>query len=198
MISDNVFILFDTEFTAWEGSQKRNWNLCWEHKELISISALKIKKTKNKLEIIDKFNCYIQPRINKDLSLYITNLTGITQNKINIYGLDFEIAMDKFYTFSKNLPLYSYGNDYLIIQENLDLYKIDIDSKFRLWNNYFFDIRPIFKCYNINTSKYTSGTIYRHFKLKPTQNIKIHDSEWDTYSMYLTLEYILRINKSIN
>ena len=22
MISDNVFILFDTEFTAWEGSQK--------------------------------------------------------------------------------------------------------------------------------------------------------------------------------
>ena len=35
------FILFDTEFTAWEGSQNRNWSLCWEHRELISISALK-------------------------------------------------------------------------------------------------------------------------------------------------------------
>ena len=69
MISDDIFILFDTEFTAF-GSQKRNWSLCWEHKELISISTLKIKKTKNKLEIIDKFNCYIQPRINKIYHLY--------------------------------------------------------------------------------------------------------------------------------
>ena len=45
--------------------------------------------------------------------------------------------MDKFYTFSKNIKLYSYGNDYLVIQENLDLYKIDIDSKFRLWIIFF-------------------------------------------------------------
>lgn len=192
MISHKIFILFDTEFTAWNGSQLRNWSLYWEHKELISISALKIKQTKNKLEIIDKFTCYIQPRINKQLSNYIIDLTGITQKKMDTQGVDFKIAMKQFYTFSKNLPLYSYGNDYLIIQENLDLYKIVQDSKYRLWNKSFFDIRPIFEFYNINTSKYTSGTIYKHFKLKPTQNIKIHDPEWDTYSMYLTLQYIFQ------
>ena len=193
MISDDIFILFDTEFTAWEGSQKRNWSLCWEHKELISISALKIKKTKNRLEIIDKFNCYIKPRINQNLSSHIINLTGITQYKINNEGIAFIIAMDKFYTFSKNIKLYSYGNDYLVIQENLDLYKIDIDSKFRLWITSFFDIRPIFQSYNINTSKYTSGNIYKHYNLQPTKKIKIHDSEWDTYSLYLTLEYIYKL-----
>ena len=191
MIS-KTFILFDTEFTAWKGSQLRNWSLYWEHKELISISALKIKQIKNKLEIIDKFNCYIQPRINKQLSDYIIDLTGITQQKIDIQGVDFKIAIKKFYKFSENLQLYSYGNDYKIIQENLDLYKIPPDSKYRLWNNSFFDIRTIFEFYNINTSKYTSGTIYKHFKLKPTQNIKIHDPEWDTYSMYLTLQYIFQ------
>jgi inhibitor of KinA sporulation pathway (predicted exonuclease) len=190
-MNSDIFIIFDTEFTAWEGSQKRNWSLCWEHKELISISALKIKKTKNKLEIIDKLNCYIQPRINKQLSTYITNLTGITQNKIDTMGYDFEIVMEKFYTFSKNLELYSYGNDYSIIQENLDLYKIDIDSKYRSWNNSFFDIRFIFQSYGINTSNYTSGTVYKHFNLKPNQDIKIHDAEWDTYSLFLTLVYIL-------
>ena len=190
-MNSDIFIIFDTEFTAWEGSQKRNWSLCWEHKELISISALKIKKTKNKLEIIDKLNYYIQPRINKQLSTYITNLTRITQNKIDTMGYDFEIVMEKFYTFSKNLELYSYGNDYSIIQENLDLYKIDIDSKYRTWNNSFLDIRFIFQSYGINTSNYTSGTVYKHFNLKPKQEIKIHDAEWDTYSLFLTLVYIL-------
>ena len=190
-MNSDTFIIFDTEFTAWEGSQKRNWSLCWEHKELISISALKIKKTKNKLEIIDKLNYYIQPRINKQLSTYIINLTKITQNKIDTMGYDFEIVMEKFYTFSKNLELYSYGNDYSIIQENLDLYKIDIDSKYRTWNNSFLDIRFIFQSYGINTSNYTSGTVYKHFNLKPKQEIKIHDAEWDTYSLFLTLVYIL-------
>ena len=190
MISHKIFILFDTEFTAWNGSQLRNWSLYWEHKELISISALKIKQTKNKLEIIDKFTCYIKPRINKQLSNYIIDLTGITQQKIDTQGVDFKIAIKKFYKFSKNIPLYSYGNDYTIIQENLDLYKIVIDSKYRLWICSFFDIRPIFQSYNINTSKYTSGTIYKHFKLKPTQKIRVHDAMWDTYSMYLTLQYI--------
>ena len=99
--------------------------------------------------------------------------------------------MEKFYTFSKNLELYSYGNDYSIIQENLDLYKIDIDSKYRTWNNSFLDIRFIFQSYGINTSNYTSGTVYKHFNLKPKQEIKIHDAEWDTYSLFLTLVYIL-------
>ena len=194
MISHKIFILFDTEFTAWNGSQLRNWSLYWEHKELISISALKIKQTKNKLEIIDKFTCYIQPRINKQLSNYIIDLTGITQQKIDIQGVDFKIAIKKFYKFSENLQLYSYGNDYKIIQENLDLYKIPPDSKYRLWINSFFDICPIFQCYGINTSKYTSGTIYKHFDLKTLNKIKIHNSEWDTYSLYITLQYVLYKN----
>ena len=190
MIS-NIFILFDTEFTAWQGSQKRNWSLSWEHKELISISALKVKKKKNKLEIIDKFNCYIKPRINKQLSNYIIKLTGITQKKIDTKGLYFIKALRKFYKFSKNLPLYSYGNDYTIIQENLDLYKIKLDSKYRLWFDKFFDIKPFFESYGINTSKYTSGTVYKYFSLKPNIKINIHNSEWDTYSMFLTLKHIL-------
>ena len=187
------FILFDTEFTAWEGSQNRNWSLCWEHKELISISALKVKRENNKLIIIDKFNYYIKPRINTELSSYIINLTGITQNKINTCGLDFEIVMEKFYNFANNLSLYSYGNDYLVIHENMDLYKIDIDSKYRMWGSKFLDIRTIFRSYNIDTSKYSSGTIYKHFSLEKKIKSNVHNSEWDTYSLFLTLEHLLSL-----
>ena len=31
--------IFDTEFTAWEGSQDRNWSEPWEAVELVEIGA---------------------------------------------------------------------------------------------------------------------------------------------------------------
>jgi len=51
MISSDEFIIFDTEFTSWKGSQERNWknspdpNLT-EYKELVMIGAIKVKKIK--------------------------------------------------------------------------------------------------------------------------------------------------------
>ena len=183
------FILFDTEFTAWEGSQERNWSLEWEHKELISVSALKVEFKENKLSIIEKFNCLIIPSINYRLSDYIMNLTGITQTELEKKGISFKEFIEKFYKFSDNLNLYSYGNDYIEIEENLYLNKIKC-LKYYNWKERFFDIRTFFKQYSINTRNYTSGTVYKHFNIKPEQEISVHDSEWDTYSLYLTIEHI--------
>ena len=36
----DTFIIFDTEFTAWEGSMERKWSGENEYKELIQISTL--------------------------------------------------------------------------------------------------------------------------------------------------------------
>ena len=58
-----TLILFDTEFTAWPGSQKRGWSLPNEHREIIQIAAFKIKDFK----IVDTLNIYIKPTINKIL-----------------------------------------------------------------------------------------------------------------------------------
>jgi len=35
--------LWDTEFTAWEGSWQRGWSEDWEHREIISIAAIRVK-----------------------------------------------------------------------------------------------------------------------------------------------------------
>ena len=113
-------ILFDTEFTAWKGSQERNWSKPNEHREIIQISAYKIKDFK----IIDTLNIYIKPKINKTLSRYITKLTGITNYKINKSGISFKKAINKLYNFSKYYNLYSYGNDWCVIKENLKLNNI--------------------------------------------------------------------------
>ena len=42
-----TFIIFDTEFTAWKGSQERDWSGENEERELVQIGALKVKKLKN-------------------------------------------------------------------------------------------------------------------------------------------------------
>ena len=38
----NEFIIFDTEYTSWEGSLKRNWSNKNEYKELVAIGALHV------------------------------------------------------------------------------------------------------------------------------------------------------------
>ena len=40
----DTFIIFDTEFTAWEGSQERKWSGENEFRELVQISAIRVKK----------------------------------------------------------------------------------------------------------------------------------------------------------
>lgn len=188
------FILFDTEFTAWEGSQERNWSLEWEHRELISVSALKVEFKENKLSIIEKFNCLIIPSINYKLSDYIMNLTGIKQIDIEKEGISFKEFIEKFYKFSDNLNLYSYGNDYIEIEENLYLNKIKC-LKYYNWKERFFDITIFFKQNSINTENYSSGTVYKHFNIKSEKEISVHDAEWDTYSLYLTIKHIFSNKK---
>ena len=40
----DTFIILDTEYTSWKGSQERNWSRKNEYKELVQIAAIKIKK----------------------------------------------------------------------------------------------------------------------------------------------------------
>ena len=37
------FVLFDLEFTAWEGSLERGWSEPWEAREIIQIGAVRVK-----------------------------------------------------------------------------------------------------------------------------------------------------------
>jgi len=181
------FIIYDTEYTAWEGSQGRNWSLSNEYRELVAIGALKVELINNTLKINDKLKLLFIPRINNVLSDYLVNLTGITNKQIVKDGLDYEIGINNFLNFCENLDMYSYGNDYHIFEENFDLYKI----KNNLNKNKFKDIIPFFNFYNINTNNYSSGKIYKHFNIY-MDNVKIHDPLFDCLSIYETINYLLK------
>lgn len=181
------FILFDAKFTC-----KNNIY------EIINLHALKINYKNNNLIIIDKFDYYIKPIINPILSIQTIHNTNITQEIINNYGSNFNKFIEDFYNFSNNinqkvykLPLYSYNNDFLLIKNNLILNKFDKSSKYYIWENMFYDIKIIFKKYNINTDNYTVSNLYEYFiDNKSDKNIKIQTSNFNTYSLFIALQYL--------
>lgn len=154
------FIIFDTEYTAWPGSMERKWSGPNEHKEIVQIAAIKVSA--GKLKELDSFSLIIRPAINPELSSFFTNLTGLTQEKINQEGIDFKTAINRFVAWSENLPLYSFGRDGNVLEKNCELLGIT----FPFDRERFHDIRDYFKKHGIAAENYHSGTIITAFGKK--------------------------------
>ncbi|MEQ8443635.1 MAG: 3'-5' exonuclease [Alphaproteobacteria bacterium] len=115
-------VLFDMEFTAWEGSQERDWSEDWEYREIIQIGAVRVKDDA-KFREIDRLLLYVTPVRNPKLSDYIINLTGIDQDTIDDTGFDFPEALDIFMDFCDGArAILSYSGDPHVLVENCQLH----------------------------------------------------------------------------
>lgn len=202
-IKNEEVIVFDTEYTSWEGSNERKHSGENEHREIIQIGAIKLRKENNKYCVIDKINnigyIYVKPKINTVLSEYITNLTGITNQNIIDEGYTFEEALKIFSQFCGNNQVYSYGDDFNdVIVENINLYTSRFPGKFNynFLNNLYEnskDIRKLFDYNGINTNKYTSGEVYKSLNIK-VENENNHFAIWDCLSISLTINGLIKNN----
>lgn len=112
-------VVYDLEFTAWDGSMARKWLAPGEFKEVIQIGAVKVDPGFIPIESIDVL---IRPRINPLLSPFIEKLTGITNQAVAGRGIDFAEAYRAFADFAGTLPVVSFGRDDLVLHDNLRLY----------------------------------------------------------------------------
>lgn len=151
------FILFDTEYTAWEGSQERKWGGPNEYREIVQIGAIYVDNVT--LTEINAFTCFIQPKMNPVLSDYFINLTGITQGVVDTEGVGFFEAIARFKEWSMETPIYSFGRDGRWVQENCTM--LMIQNPFTL--EQFHNIRDFFKIHGISTDQYFSSTIIEAF-----------------------------------
>ena len=94
-----MFIILDTEYTSWPGTNEKGYNMKTKFPELVQISAIKVDKDFN---IVDRLNIYVKPIINPKLSEYFKRLTKINQNKINKDGISIKGSIEKLYNFSKH------------------------------------------------------------------------------------------------
>ncbi len=126
-------IVFDLEFTAWEGSQARGWSEPGELKEVVQIGAVKLDA--EALKIIDHFQMLVRPRVNPVISEYLVQLTGISNAALETHGVDFAIAYPAFLDFCGDDTVWAFGRDDIVLEQNLKLYGLDGALKLSEYHN---------------------------------------------------------------
>ena len=116
--ADREITVFDLEYTAWEGSEARDWSADWEHREIIQIGAVMLSAEDGLAEVA-RFDVLVRPIVNPDLSDYIVALTGITEARLAASGIPFKEALDRFQSFVGDRSiLLCNGRDTAILREN--------------------------------------------------------------------------------
>jgi len=184
---NHPIIVFDFEYTAWEGSKARNWSGPGEHREIIQIAAIKLSGNHCIAETTS-FDRLVKPKHNRILSPYITTLTGIEQSAIDMHGQSFAEVFAAFYAFCDegHIPCFCYGDDVSVLFENFFLNDVTPAS----FTDGIYDIRATFEQAGVDTRPYTSGTLYQALGLEFNHNA--HNALNDVRSLVLTLEELLR------
>tara|TARA_R110000868_G_scaffold91742_1_gene254201 strand:- start:12160 stop:12750 length:591 start_codon:yes stop_codon:yes gene_type:complete len=122
------FVLYDTEFTSWEGFLEQKFQAPGRYREIIQIGAVKLDAgVGSDLNEVESFCCLVRPKINSDLSDYIQDLTGISQKNLDQNAVTFAQALDSFVAFigDDTDMLLSFGRDGEVIVENCDINGVD-------------------------------------------------------------------------
>jgi inhibitor of KinA sporulation pathway (predicted exonuclease) len=178
-------IIFDTEFTAWEGSKERSWSESWEHRELIQLAAAKLTLKKDGVELLESFNELVKPTVNPILSDYIAELTGISQGMVDDMGVDFSSAINAFYQFCEQgeLACFAWGNDGKILTENCFLNRLEMPD----FSAGFFNLNQLARNAKIDGAHLCSGELASHLGLE--LNGHVHNALYDVRSISLALNY---------
>ena len=153
----NDFIIFDLEFTAWEGSKERNWSRKGEYREIYDIGAVLVAG-KN-YEVKNTFRQLVTLELVPSLPQYSVDLTGITQKDIDTNGILFSEMLKKFEAFVDNRDIYAWGHDGDILQENCQLKSVENPFSMKRFNN----MREVFKEHGIPADDYHISTIVEYF-----------------------------------
>lgn len=115
-------VVFDVEFTAWDGAMQTRWLRPGEFKEIVQIGAVKVDAAFQPLE---RFEMLVRPTINPVLSAYLEGIIGLTNADIAARGVSFGDAYRAFDAFCDGLPLVAYGRDDLVLAQNFRLNGMD-------------------------------------------------------------------------
>jgi len=126
-------VVYDLEFTAWDGSMVGRWTAPGQFREVVQIGAVRLNSAS--LEELEAFEVLVRPRINPDLSAYFEKLTGITNAHLAWRGVDFVDGYEDFLSFARGNDTFAFGRDDLIFAENFRLYGVrDLPSPPRYGN----------------------------------------------------------------
>jgi hypothetical protein len=115
-------VVFDLEWTAWEGSLARSWSGPGEYREVIQVGAVRLDAVR--FERLAVFDRLVRPVRNPVLSDYITRLSGLTNERMLAEGVSLDAALAEFAAFVGDRPIWCNGGDAAVLRENCALQAI--------------------------------------------------------------------------
>ena len=184
----NSYIFFDTEYTSWEGSLESNWSRPGELKEIVQIGGVKITDLCTFHEAT-LFNQYVFPCGNPQLSDYFKHLTGISQEFLDRHAVTLTFAIKKFNEFCGDHKVFSWGNDFSVIENNLRLQ--GLSNPLNASN--FHDLKSLYKSRGLAVDEIASGDISTLFaESSYFEPGKKHDALSDAISIASSLNKLTK------
>jgi inhibitor of KinA sporulation pathway (predicted exonuclease) len=183
-------IIFDLEYTTWQGALAQNWDRPEWAREVIQIGSLRVDP--KDWSIHGQMSILVKPTLHPNLSEYCQKLTGITQDRMDANGLAFAEAIGQFHDFCGDATVCSYGDDPAIIAENAGY--LQAKRYARLLGNYTLDLRLLFHTLDPTTKGLNSGKIAHHYGLELPDlgpSIGEHDALYDCHSLLAGLAHLL-------
>lgn len=162
---EGPIVVFDMEWTTWEGAEARRWSGPGEHMEIVQIGAVRLDDGQELLET-GSFEILVRPAFNPVLSDYFIGLTGIPQARVDAEGVDFPAALAAFAGFlGADIGIVcSFGGDVMVLEENCRFNGL----AFPFAADLFRDVRPeIREVLDMEEKHLVSGNLPRLFGFPP-------------------------------
>lgn len=146
-----AFTIYDLEYTSWSDNTEDTPRQ--GYREIIAIAAI---RANDDLTEADTFTTYVTP--SQDVSEFIIDLTGISRATIRD-GQSFSAALQAFNAFVDDTQAWSYGNDALVLGENIALNDCEAHTPTAPLNN----IKPFINDADPETRTLNSGKLANHY-----------------------------------
>lgn len=184
----HTFVLYDLEFTTWAGAMERNWSGPGQLREIVQIGALRLTED---LSVVEEFEALVRPVVNPELSDYCTGLTGIDQATLDREGRPPAEALSDFLGFCQGQTALSYGNDMMVIGENMGWARARGEEiKGSFLEAAFLNIRPWINAIAPDTVSVNSGRLWEALGLPRPAAGQEHSALFDCHSFAAALRQL--------
>jgi inhibitor of KinA sporulation pathway (predicted exonuclease) len=183
-----TFVLFDLEFTTWPGALEQDWSAAGQLREIVQIGALRLRED---FSVAEEYEALVRPVVNPRLSAYFTELTGIGQEAVDRDGLSPAEALGEFLGFCRDQSVLSYGNDMVVLGENVGWARARGEEvKNGFLGADFVNVRPWVHTVAPVTSSANVGRLWQLLGLPKPAAGQEHSALFDCYSFAAALKHL--------
>lgn len=185
-----TFVVFDLEFTSWPGANAADWSAPGQLREIIQIAALRLRA--ETFDVVDRLDLLVQPTVNQELSPYVIELTGIDQPMIDSGGVPPAVAIGEFLGFCRRQAVFSYGNDMVVLGENVGWARARGEQiPHGFLSSSFLNLRPLINSVAPATAQSNVGRLWSALGLpSPATEGGQHSALYDCYSFAAALRHL--------